>query len=86
MELVNEMLCVCTVGSGTDTREHPGQAEFVRLRLYLLPFPSPSSQMIHQIYLSLCWPSSCAINHTLTPFPCRGTLPEGIQSTSSVYR
>lgn len=53
-ELVNELLCVCTVGSDTDSSKHSGQAGFAKLRLDLLPFPTPSSQIIHQVDIILC--------------------------------
>lgn len=52
-KVVNEMLCVCvcihiyTVGSKRDARKHVGQAEFVKLKLHLLPFPILSSQITH---------------------------------------
>lgn len=72
---------VCTVGSDTDTRKHVGQAEFVKLRLYLLPFPTPSSQTAHQIYIILCWPSSiitsCDINHTAWALSMQGNTAKG---------
>ena len=52
IELVNEMpyVCVCihiyTVGSNREARKHVGQAEFVKLKLHLLPFPILSFQII----------------------------------------
>lgn len=38
---------ICTVGSNRDTGKHVGQAEFVKLKLQLLPFPILSSQTTH---------------------------------------
>lgn len=72
---------VCTVGSGTATRKHLGQAESVKLRLYLLPLPTPRSQAAHQIYVILCWPSStitsCDINHTAWALSMQGNTAKG---------